>query len=159
MGDGRRCGSRRATPSRAAHRSWPCDRAELRKLYTAATVGTMLLAVSATPPTPAFADSVRNEQWYLSSLKISQAHAITSGRGIKVAVVDTGAYPHVDLRRNLLAGIDETSHSGGNGRVDENGHGTRISALIAGHARGSNGVLGIAPSSNILPARVSKTGL
>lgn len=121
----------------------------------AAVIVAAVIAATAVAPTPAFADSIRNEQWYLGSLKIAQTRAITSGQGVKVAVVDTGTYPHIDLRRNLLSGVDETS-ADGRGKTDDSGHGTRMSALIAGHGNGSSGVQGIAPSAKIIPIRVSK---
>jgi type VII secretion-associated serine protease mycosin len=129
----------------------------LRSRYAAAAaIGTALLAVAAAPSTPAFADSVRNAQWYLDSLRIAQTRAISTGEGVRVAVVDTGVYPHTDLKQNLLKGMDETTPDGRDGKVDENGHGTRMAALIAGHGRDSAGVQGIAPSAKILPVRVSK---
>jgi type VII secretion-associated serine protease mycosin len=128
-----------------------------RVLSTA--VGAFAVAAMSLPPMPAFADSIRDRQWYLQSLDISRAHAITEGSGVVVAVIDTGTHPHPDIRRNLIAGIDETANGSGNGQTDVVGHGTGMASLIAAHGRSSNsGVLGIAPAAKIMPVRVTRTG-
>ena len=130
----------------------------IRHRALGAAAGALALTAAAyLPASPAYADSIRGRQWYLQSLQISAAHAITTGGGVTVAVVDSGTYPHPDLRNNLLKGVDETGETGGNGQSDTVGHGTGMAALIAAHGRGSNGVQGIAPSAKILPVRVMKT--
>jgi type VII secretion-associated serine protease mycosin len=126
----------------------------MRLRFLAAAV---VAVVVATPPGPALADDTRDAQWYLKSLRISQAHAITDGAGVTVAVVDSGAYPHPDLRRNLLAGATTVSGETGNGQDDNSGHGTNMAAVIAAHGQGSDGVLGIAPSAKVLPVKVENT--
>lgn len=130
------------------------------RVKVAAAAGAFALAAAITIPSgPAAADSFRNDQWYLKSLKVSEAQAITKGSGITVAVIDSGVYPHPDLKRNLLAGTSVVPGSSGDGRVDDSGHGTNMAALIAAHGRGSqNGVLGIAPSAKILPVKFTKSG-
>lgn len=108
-------------------------------------------------PDAALADSTRDAQWYLKSLRVSEAHTITEGASVTVAVVDSGSYPHPDLRRNLLAGATTVSGETGNGQDDNSGHGTNMAAVIAAHGRGSDGVLGIAPSAKVLPVKVENT--
>ncbi|XVV12036.1 type VII secretion-associated serine protease mycosin [Actinoplanes sp. CA-131856] len=109
------------------------------------------------PANPAEADSFRSDQWYLKSLNISKAHTISKGLGISVAVIDTGVYPHADLRRNLKAGVNLASREG-DGRTDQDGHGTGMAGIIAAHGRGDDGILGIAPSSKILPVKITNRG-
>ncbi|GAA0508027.1 hypothetical protein Ade02nite_49600 [Paractinoplanes deccanensis] len=76
-----------------------------------------------------------------------------------MAVVDTGTYPHPDIRNNLREGTDLTGGASGNGKSDANGHGTRMAGLVAGHGHGSDsGIEGVAPSANIIPVRISRTG-
>lgn len=105
------------------------------------------------PGTPALADDVRRGEWHLDALKVAVAHKVSAGEGVVVGVVDTGVQPHPDLRRNLLNGTNSLAGNSGSGKVDEDGHGTAMAGLIAAHGNGTNGVLGIAPSSKILPVR------
>lgn len=127
---------------------------------TVGIIETLVIAVGFIPTSIALVDEIRNRQWHLQSLNIQSAHSISTGLGVVVAVIDTGTYPHPDLRRNLLPGTDRTSDGKIDGKSDEDGHGTGIAALIAAHGRsGRSGVQGIAPSAKILPVKVSNTGL
>ncbi|MGY0234009.1 S8 family serine peptidase [Longispora urticae] len=130
--------------SRATH--WPA-------LLVAATVGLVVAASS-----PAWADSVRDKQWHLSTLRVSETHTASQGDGVTVAVIDTGVDAnHPDLTGNVLPGVDLTA-SGGDGRVDPSGHGTAMASDIAAHGHGPgnmSGALGLAPKAKILPVRFS----
>jgi type VII secretion-associated serine protease mycosin len=124
-----------------------------RKVTTIAIVVTLTILV---PGIPAKADQVRNLQWFISDLKLNQAHRITTGAGISVAVIDTGISPHRDLYRNLRKGTDTSPGGDGTGQDDEHGHGTRMAGLIAAHGRGTTeGALGVAPSSSLIPVRAA----
>ncbi|MFC4148376.1 S8 family serine peptidase [Micromonospora mangrovi] len=95
---------------------------------------------------------IRADQWHLQYLKTSEAQAISQGEGVTVAVPDTGVAPHPDLQRNLLAGVDIIPGGSGDGRQDNNSHGTGMAGLIAAHGQGNGrGALGIAPKAKILP--------
>nr|WP_296063705.1 S8 family serine peptidase [uncultured Actinoplanes sp.] len=129
-----------------------------RKLSAAATAAAAAVAVAMSATPACGFDSFRNDQWHLQALNIARAQSFTAGAGVTVAVVDTGTFPHPDLRRNLLEGTSFVSGEGRSGRVDSSGHGTNMAALIGGHGRGkSDGVLGIAPESKILPVRAFKS--
>jgi serine protease len=105
-------------------------------------------------PAPLTGDSVRNEQWHLKTLNVAGAWAFTSGEGITVAVIDSGVDAgHADLAGQVLPGIDMVAGSG-DGRSDPVGHGTTVSAIIAGRGDDAAGVVGIAPKAKILPVRV-----
>jgi type VII secretion-associated serine protease mycosin len=106
-------------------------------------------------PAPAKADNVRDGQWFLSKLRIREAHATSIGTGVTVAVVDSGVDGrHVDLVGSVLPGIDLTNPGGGDGWIDRDGHGTAMASLVAGHGHGSaEGALGVAPGAKILPIR------
>jgi type VII secretion-associated serine protease mycosin len=108
--------------------------------------------------TPANADSVRDRQWHLLTLHVAAAQQLSAGTNVTVAVVDTGVDGrHVDLAGNVLPGPDFTSPDG-DGRTDDDGHGTAMASLIAGHGHGAGGgVLGIAPGAKILPVRTRVT--
>ncbi|MFI2665081.1 type VII secretion-associated serine protease mycosin [Micromonospora carbonacea] len=95
---------------------------------------------------------IRTDQWHLRYLNTTEAHRITRGRGVTIAVPDTGVDPHPDLRGNLLSGIDTIPGGNGTGRRDLDSHGTAMAGLIAAHGQHDKvGALGIAPEANILP--------
>ncbi|MGY0003364.1 type VII secretion-associated serine protease mycosin [Micromonospora sp. I033] len=127
----------------------------LRSLVTSLALLT-LAASSAAPaePPPSADDSkqVRKDQWHLASLRVEEVQQMSQGEGVVVAVPDTGVDPHPDLQRNLLPGTDVSAD--GDGRKDEDSHGTSMAGLIAAHGNGNGGgALGVAPRAKILPIR------
>ena len=81
-----------------------------------------------------------------------------TGRGIGVAVVDSGVHPHPDLAGRIVAAIDFTSAVPTVSNIplaDLGGHGTHVAGLIAGDGTLSGGVYtGVAPNANIIDVRV-----
>jgi type VII secretion-associated serine protease mycosin len=127
--------------------------------YGGAVASLTIAAVIVIPASPAQADWVRDKQWYLDYLKISQVHAVSTGSGVKVAVVDSGVDPHPDLRRNILDGTDVSPGKTGNGQGDSEGHGTAMAGIIAAPGRSTgDGLLGIAPTAKILPVKTANAG-
>ncbi|GIF43115.1 S8 family serine peptidase [Actinoplanes xinjiangensis] len=113
------------------------------------------IIIAIAPSSPAQADQVRSAQWFAGYLKLNQAHQITKGHGVTVAVVDSGVTPHIDIARNLRRGTDTVSGGDGFGQKDDSeGHGTKMAGLIAGHGHdGNGGVLGIAPEASLIPVK------
>lgn len=107
---------------------------------------------------PTWADAVRGQEWYLEFLHLSEAHRITEGDGVIVAVVDTGVNARQpELAGNVLPGYDNMY--GLNGWNDDDGHGTAMASIIAGHGKNAaDGTLGVAPKARILPIKVSESG-
>jgi type VII secretion-associated serine protease mycosin len=109
------------------------------------------------PGKAALADAVRDQEWQLGFLRVIQAQRFSQGRGVVVAVVDSGVdATHPDLVGNVLAGTDVQIGATGDGQTDTDGHGTGMAGLIAAHGHGpgdSEGILGIAPQATILPVR------
>jgi subtilisin family serine protease len=98
---------------------------------------------------PASADPVRDAQWHLGFLQVAEAQKYSQGEGVTVGIVDTGVDAnHPDLAGSVLRGAGLTPQ-GGDGRQDEDGHGTAMAGLISAHGR----ALGIAPMAMILPVR------
>ena len=76
----------------------------------------------------------------------------TTGSGVTVAVVDTGAdYSAPDLAGRLLPGQDYVNAS--NAAQDQNGHGTHVAGIIAADQNNNVGVTGVAPAASVLPLR------
>ncbi|HEX6988855.1 MAG TPA: S8 family peptidase [Bacillota bacterium] len=78
------------------------------------------------------------------------------GRGVTVAVLDTGIYPHPDFTQpvnRLLAFHDVVS--GRREPFDPDGHGTHVAGIIAGNGRMSGGrYVGCAPEAGLVGVRV-----
>jgi serine protease AprX len=75
-----------------------------------------------------------------------------SGKGITVAVIDSGVADHPDLAGRIVARVDLTGE-GSSG--DPGGHGTNVAGLIAGNGAASKGQwTGVAPQANIASVRV-----
>nr|WP_306933748.1 type VII secretion-associated serine protease mycosin [Streptomyces luteogriseus] len=117
------------------------------------TAGLVLL-----PAATAHADGIRAQQWALDAMHTEQAWQTTKGRGITVAVLDTGVEAdHPDLVGNVLPGKDLVRFGAEPGDRAWARHGTAMAGIIAGHGHGpgdADGVLGIAPEAKILPVRV-----
>ena len=81
-----------------------------------------------------------------------------TGKGVGVAVVDSGVHPHPDLAGRIVAAVDFTSAVPTTSNVpltDLGGHGTHVAGLIAGDGKSSDGVYtGVAPQANIIDVRV-----
>ncbi|WP_442929520.1 S8 family serine peptidase [Micromonospora sp. WMMA1949] len=123
--------------------------------FLAASLAVLLgsgLTTSALLPGTDGPDRVRGDQWHLRFLKATEAHGVSQGEGVVVAVPDTGVEAHPDLVRNLLPGTDVIEGGSGDGLRDTNSHGTGMAGLIAAHGQGgTRGALGVAPRSKILP--------
>ncbi|MEU0394728.1 type VII secretion-associated serine protease mycosin [Streptomyces sp. NPDC006208] len=127
--------------------------ARLRHALSAAVGGLMVVCVAAAP---AHAVTVRERQWHLDAMHAEEMWETTTGRGITVAVIDSGVDKTVaDLRGQVLDGMDY-SGQGGDEKTDQAGHGTGMAALIAATgARGRvNGSYGLAPGVKVLPVKM-----
>ncbi|MEU2613573.1 type VII secretion-associated serine protease mycosin [Micromonospora sp. NPDC007271] len=123
-----------------------------RLLAAGLLAGLMVLGVAQ----PAAAAPRRAEQWYLDELRIDQAHKLSTGRGVIVAVVDSGVdATHPDIRGRVLPG-GRSYGAAGDGRADEEGHGTHMAGIIAATNASRDGVDGVAPGAKILPIKVMK---
>lgn len=112
--------------------------------------------------TPAHADGIRDQQWALATMHTDQAWRTTQGKGVTVAVLDTGVDgTHPDLGGQVLPGKDMIGFGAKEGDRSWARHGTAMAGIIAGHGHGAgneDGVLGIAPEAQILPVRVILEG-
>ncbi|GAB4274035.1 S8 family peptidase [Thermincola ferriacetica] len=79
-----------------------------------------------------------------------------TGKGITVAVIDTGIYPHPDLTQptnRIIAFKDFINKK--TSPYDDYGHGTHVAGIIAGNGKMSNGQYkGVAPEANLVGVKV-----
>ncbi|MEV3873033.1 S8 family serine peptidase [Streptomyces sp. NPDC049906] len=101
---------------------------------------------------------MQTRQWYLDSMRAEEMWKVSTGKGIKVAVVDSGVNPDVpSLKGKVL--IDEVPADVAYGATkDYGGHGTTMAELIVGSGEGG-GLKGLAPDARIIPIRADLEAL
>lgn len=88
----------------------------------------------------------------LRAMRVDAAHARVTGRGVRVALIDTGvALDHPDLADQPIEWRDYV-RSDAEVPVPER-HGTALAALIAADARNGVGMVGVAPDASLLALR------
>ncbi|MFE7109202.1 type VII secretion-associated serine protease mycosin [Streptomyces sp. NPDC057575] len=97
---------------------------------------------------------MRDREWYLDRMQAAEMWKVSTGKGITVAVLDTGVIPSVpELTGKVLAGKNFVEPQRG-AHKDKDGHGTAMAMLIAGNGANGQGVKGLAPDARILPLTV-----
>lgn len=99
----------------------------------------------------AFFESIIKLNAANSTEKINEIHA--TGKGITIAILDTGVAPHPDIKNKILAFKDFVNSR--NEPYDDNGHGTHVAGDAAGTGSASDGKFkGTAPDANIVGVKV-----
>jgi subtilisin family serine protease len=112
-------------------------------------------AIAAAFPRAEHGNTVRDQEWWLASLHVTQAWQMSEGSGITVAVLGTGvdaSYP--GLAGAVIAGPDYTGSGRGPGSPYWGAEGTAVAGIIAAH-EGGWGLVGVAPAAKILSVRVT----
>ncbi|WP_406495049.1 S8 family serine peptidase [Streptomyces sp. NBC_00846] len=118
-----------------------------------AVLGSLLLIGGAIAPA-ASADTMRDREWYLDRMQAAEMWKTSTGKGITVAVLDTGVIPSVpELTGKVLTGKNFVEPERG-AHKDKDGHGTAMAMLIAGDGVNDQGVKGLSPDAHILPLTV-----
>ena len=80
---------------------------------------------------------------------------MSNGRGVGVAIIDSGIAPTRDLDGRIAAFYDFTKGGIATTPKDEYGHGTHIAGLIAGSGEHSNGkYVGVATAARLIGLKV-----
>ncbi|MER5208771.1 type VII secretion-associated serine protease mycosin [Streptomyces sp. NPDC002825] len=106
--------------------------------------------------------------WPLQRVLLDELWQDTKGKGVRVAVIDTGVD---DVNPQLRDAVDAKSgkdylkpdknnpsygddkRGKTDGTVDEVGHGTKVAGIIAARPRKGTGFVGLAPEATIIPIR------
>jgi membrane-anchored mycosin MYCP len=98
---------------------------------------------------------LEHKPWGQDLLRFDEVAKFATGKGQKVAVIDTGVTPHHYLGDRLEGGGDYVIQAE-NGLKDCDGHGTEVAGIIAANPNDDAiGFRGIAPDARILSIRQS----
>ena len=109
-------------------------------------------------------DPLRHMQWNLDELQVEEAWAYATGKGVIVAVVDSGIDPdHPEFAGRILwfpeanfkdPEVTEGPSEGVSPFGLKSTHGTRNSGILGAAAGNGEGIHGVAPGIMIMPVRV-----
>ncbi|HHX17285.1 MAG TPA: S8 family peptidase [Clostridium sp.] len=89
--------------------------------------------------------------WGVSRVEADKAWVNTTGKGVKVAVVDSGISKHKDLRDNIKGEFNAIDPK--KSAIDDFGHGTHVAGIIAAKDN-KIGVVGVAPDVDLYAVKV-----
>ncbi|MET9803683.1 type VII secretion-associated serine protease mycosin [Streptomyces sp. NPDC006368] len=108
---------------------------------------------------------IEGTPWPLQRVLLDELWQDTKGKGVRVAVIDTGVddvNPQLRKAVDASAGADflkpgkddpDSRRGRTDGTVDEVGHGTKVAGIIAARPRKGTGFVGLAPEATIIPIR------
>lgn len=116
-------------------------------------VVTTMVKPGKTPPT----QPPETLPWGVDRIDAEWAWPTTTGRGVNIAIIDTGIdYAHPDLAANCCGGYDFVNDDAY--PMDDNGHGTHVAGIIAA-VDNTIGVIGVAPGASLYGVKVlNRTG-
>lgn len=147
--------------------------------YVLAVTASLTTSAALTAPAvaagPAYSDECSfpngpypGRPWALQRVMLDELWSRTKGKGVRVAVIDTGVdvkNPQlknaVDVKsgRNLLPGKPKdqdgnpVGRGNASGTTDTAGHGTRVAGIIAARHAKDTGFVGLAPEATIIPVQ------
>lgn len=106
-------------------------------------------------------DPLFSEQWNFKSIGAENAWKSGTGRGARIAVIDTGVAYSKDCKYPVIEDLEKTTFQVGYDFVndhelacDGHGHGTHVSGTIAQVTNNKRGVAGLAYDAEIVPIKV-----
>lgn len=133
-----------------------------RLVAAGAALGLTLIGLH---PASASNDSLYAQQWSLPQANVPAAWATTTGSGIKIGIVDSGVNRNHDDLKDRVSEVATCTDTGGNASNcttgagagnDIAGHGSHVSGIAAATMGNGSGIAGVAPTAQIVMARVFK---
>jgi serine protease len=121
---------------------------------TAEATNSMEAECQAAAPGSAFPnDACFKYQWHMKQLGLPDAWKRGNGKGVVVAVIDTGVSKVGDLAETkFVPGYNFISNN--DKAADDHGHGTHVAGTIAQSTNNKLGVAGVAYGASIMPIKV-----
>ena len=115
------------------------------------------------------------DMWGLKKINIEDAWNLSTGKGVTVAILDTGIDVHSEIASQLWSNAGEFGGSpgvddDGNGYVDdffgwdfyygdstpsdEHGHGTHVSGIVGAKGNNNEGIIGVAYEAKVMAVKV-----
>lgn len=116
-------------------------------------LGALVVGSAGLAPGAAAASDIQSKQWYLKSMGADEIWKYSTGKGVKVAVIDTGVNPATSSLKGQVLADDLPKSVRYRATEDYNGHGTSMAEIIAGTGAGG-GIKGLAPRAKIIPIRI-----
>jgi len=100
------------------------------------------------------ASNIPGTPWALQRVLLPQLWSFATGKGVTVAVIDTGVDDtNPQLRGAVTGGKNFLTSESGNSLTDPDGHGTMVAGIIAARPASGTGFVGLAPDADILSLR------
>ncbi|MBJ7907520.1 S8 family serine peptidase [Streptomyces sp. DSM 110735] len=115
-------------------------------------LGALVIASGGLAPAAAASD-IQSKQWYLKAMGADEIWKYSTGKGVKVAVIDSGVNPATPSLKGQVLVKDVPKSVAYHATRDYDGHGTGMAEIIAGTGAGG-GVKGLAPGAKIVPYRI-----
>lgn len=97
---------------------------------------------------------IKSTPWSLQRVLLPQLWHYATGKGITVAVIDTGVdATNPQLRGAVVSGKNFLTGQAGTSLTDPVGHGTMVAGIIAARPDSGTGFVGLAPDATILALR------
>lgn len=129
-------------------------------MLAVALVGALLLGQAPASAAPAFPDNledpVRAAEYWLDGYGVREAWKTTRGKGVKIAIIDTGiAKGPVEFEGAVAGGTDVSGAGSPDGRTPvgavDRDHGSWVASLAAARGTGAGeGMVGVAPEAQLL---------
>src|SRR5688572_8864025 len=98
---------------------------------------------------PAYNDPHQNLQHGLALMQVREAHQWATGKGVRVAVIDTGMDTRHPELQSRVVGIRNFVDRNTQG-FNEDVHGTAVAGVIAAASNNGVGLVGVAPEADIV---------